>query len=319
MMVVKTKDDRVVDLVRSGRIIHVIVGERVESFQGKNLSYDSGMLGIIVQKFPELDGEAKDFLYEQLKGSSEPGSRTDEETPKVRKLCVPYWALEEQCFEAVKVQGKDQFLTWDGAKFTFSEDLENGIGAIIKPLDYTASPYTFLLEEIESATVPSVAELYSELHEIISSYYSHLDSRLLKFCALYIIHSYILTKSIGTIFMWFVGRKRSGKNTIQLIAEKSGYRAFSGVNPSESAIYRTLGCEVEYAPLIIVREYQYANENMKTIAREGDIPGSTVPRSDKVGDIFVVNHYHLHGSRIVGSNKLFGEEADMDRYRYRVC
>jgi len=80
------------------------------------------------------------------------------------------------------------------------------------------------------------------------------------------------------------------------------------------AIYRTLGYEVEYAPLIIIKEYERASELMKEISREGDIPGTPIPRVDKENERMVVRNYHVYGSKIVASNRLHGDEADMDRY-----
>ncbi|MFP3131713.1 MAG: hypothetical protein RXR51_09115, partial [Nitrososphaeria archaeon] len=56
------------------------------------------------------------------------------------------------------------------------------------------------------------------------------------------------------------------------------------------------------------------SELMKEISREGDIPGTVVSRADKEGDRIIVRNYHVYGSKIVASNRLHGDEADMDRY-----
>jgi hypothetical protein len=152
------------------------------------------------------------------------------------------------------------------------------------------------------------------VYEIFKDYFYHSDPRVHKFLSLYIIHSYLVSKSIGTVFVWLIGAKRSGKTTVQLIAESLGYRPVSGVGPSEAAIYRTLGYEVEYAPLVIIKEFERASELMKEISREGDIPGTVVSRADKEGDRIIVRNYHVYGSKIVASNRLHGDEADMDRY-----
>ena len=159
---------------------------------------------------------------------------------------------------------------------------------------------------------PSLGDVFSETHRIVSDYYAHPDDGAQKFLALYLVHSYILGKSLGTIFIWLVGAKRTGKTTLQMIAEEIGYRAFGGVDPSEASIYRTLGHEVEYAPLVICREYEHATDLMRRIQREGNIPGGTVSRNDKNDSgNYEPNEYFLYGSLINASNKLFGEDVDL--------
>jgi|GEM_PF-5856185 len=229
-----------------------------------------------------------------------------------QKLYVPFWydPILGQTFEAVRIGGKDVFLYYDGG-FKITEWIDTESERIM-PVQYM-HPYVFvsLPENLEP---PKLSDIYNEVYEIFRNYFYHSDPRVHKFLSLYIIHSYLVSRSIGTVFVWLIGAKRSGKTTVQLIAESLGYRPVSGVGPSEAAIYRTLGYEVEYGPLIIIKEFERASELMKEISREGDIPGTVVPRADKEGDRIVVRNYHIYGSKIVASNRLHGDEADMDRY-----
>jgi len=229
-----------------------------------------------------------------------------------QKLYVPFWydPRTNQVFEAVRINEKDVFLYYDdGFKIAEWVDTER---KRIMPEQYMY-PYDFvsLPENLEP---PKLTDLYNEVYEIFKDYFYHSDPRVHEFLSLYIIHSYMVSRSIGTVFVWLIGAKRTGKTTVQEISEKLGYRPVSGVAPSEPAIYRTLGYEVEYAPLVIIKEFERASELMKEISREGDIPGSTVPRADKEGERMVVRNYHVYGSKIVASNRLHGDEADMDRY-----
>jgi len=228
------------------------------------------------------------------------------------KLYVPFWydPRTNQVFEAVRINEKDVFLYYDDG-FKIAEWIDTESKRIM-PVQYM-DPYIFAALP-EYSEPPKLTDLYNEVYEIFRDYYYHSDSRVHKFLSLYIIHSYVVSKSIGTAFIWLIGAKRSGKTTVQLIAESLGYRPIASVGPSEAAIYRTLGYEVEYAPLVIIKEFERASELMKEISREGDIPGTVVSRADKEGDRIVVRNYHIYGSKIVASNRLHGDEADMDRY-----
>jgi len=228
-----------------------------------------------------------------------------------QKLYVPFWydPRTNQVFEAVRINEKDVFLYYDdGFKITEWIDTES---KRIMPVQYM-DPYIFAA--LPDSEPLKLSDIYNEVYEIFSDYFYHSDKRVHKFLSLYIIHSYLVSKSIGTVFVWLIGAKRTGKTTVQVISEALGYRPVSGVGPSEAAIYRTLGYEVEYGPLIIIKEFERASELMKEISREGDIPGSVVPRTDKEGERMVVRNYHVYGSKIVASNRLHGDEADMDRY-----
>jgi hypothetical protein len=234
-----------------------------------------------------------------------------EEAEPERTLRVPFWEHEGRCYESIVQDGDPKFLSFEGEKFVLDDHLIVD-GLKLKP---ARGAYTFT-----NQPSPDVGSLYAGVYRVVYDYFSHIDSRVHKFLALYVMHGYVLAKSPGTIFLWFVGRKRSGKTTIQLIMERIGYRPFAAVDPTEATVFRTLGCDVEYAPLIIVKEYERASPAMRQIAREGNIPGSTVPRVDKdTTGAFFVNSYHTYGSRVVGSNKLHGEEADMDRYCVIKC
>ncbi|MFP3261667.1 MAG: hypothetical protein RXP28_02305 [Nitrososphaeria archaeon] len=229
-----------------------------------------------------------------------------------QKLYVPFWydPRTNQVFEAIRINEKDVFLYYDGG-FKITEWIDTESKRIM-PIQYM-DPYVF--DALPDYSEPlKLSDIYNEVYEIFKDYYYHSDPRVHKFLSLYIIHSYLVSRSIGTAFVWLIGAKRSGKTTVQLIAEALGYRPVSGVGPSEAAIYRTLGYEVEYGPLIIIKEFERASELMKEISREGDIPGSVVPRTDKEGERMVVRNYHVYGSKIVASNRLHGDEADMDRY-----
>jgi hypothetical protein len=246
-------------------------------------------------------------------------AKNEEKEDRKSYTYVPFWSTQSKCYEAVQVDGKDVFLTFSKGKFEIIDELELGDGQYFKPVQHTERKYSFTQEQIDSAIVPGLSQLYENVYWFFRNYFSHFDQRVQKFLALYIVHGYVLTRSPGTIFVWLVGQKRTGKTTAQLIAEALGYRAFSGVAPSEAALYRTLGYEVEYGPLIICREYEHASDVMKEIIREGDIPGASVPRADKFEDRFVVNHYRLYGSRLNSSNALHGNEADADRYCVIKC
>jgi len=230
-----------------------------------------------------------------------------------QKLYVPFWydPILGQTFEAVRIGGKDVFLYYDAGGFKITEWVDTESERIM-PVQYM-HPYIFAALPDYSEPL-KLSDIYNEVYEIFSDYFYHSDKRVHKFLSLYIIHSYLVSKSIGTVFIWLIGAKRKGKTTVQEISEALGYRPVSGVGPSEAAIYRTLGYEVEYGPLIIIKEFERASELMKEISREGDIPGSVVPRTDKEGERMVVRNYHVYGSKIVASNRLHGDEADMDRY-----
>ncbi len=235
-----------------------------------------------------------------------------------QKYYVPFWPGKDVCYEAIRVMGRDVFLYYSDGKYAFADYIDTDYARVhpiqyIKPYEFTDTPEK---PSLLTKQPLSTKQVFDMVHKIVSDYYFYPDPRFYKFMSLFIMHTYILAKSIGTIFIWLIGAKRSGKTTIQTVSEMLGYRPFSGVDPSEPTIYRTLGWEVEYAPLIIIREFEEANDIMRMIAREGDIPGATVPRVDKEYEKMVVRNFHIFGGRIVASNKLHGNEADSDRYMY---
>ncbi len=245
-------------------------------------------------------------------------SKETEAEEKPKSLQVPFWLDDGVPYEAVLDcsdilrEPAPNWLTFEDGQFKLEDEIQVN-GRVLKPARTTTYAYA-------GEPVLPVALLYEDVYEVFSDYFSHLDGRVNKFLALYTLHSYVLTKSAGTIFLWFVGRKRSGKTTVQLIFERLAYRPFAAVDPTEATVFRTLGCEVEYGPLIIVKEFERASASMRQIAREGNIPGSTVPRVDKdTTGAFFVNSYHTYGGRVVGSNKIHGDEADMDRYCTIKC
>jgi len=233
---------------------------------------------------------------------------------------VPFWSSNGSVYEAVQVEeGKVVFLTYDGESYKTKTEIGTDSGLVIKPDLYSEqSSYTFTKDEITSAKPQTVKQLYERVYRIVDDYFAHPDPRIAKFMSLYIIHNYCLSKSNGVIFIWLVGRKRSGKSTLQLICERLGYRPFAGVSPTPSTIYRSLG-ETEYGPMIIVKEFEWANDTMKEITRDGNISGNILPRTDEINHRKVVVHYCLYGARVVGSNVIHGDEADRDRYFIIKC
>ena len=237
---------------------------------------------------------------------------------KVRRTHAPAWVgASGECYEAIRLGRRDVWLFHDDSGYRTVDFLEAGEDEEIWPIQHTLPRFSF--ESLDGVTTPQLADLYAEVHRFLDTYWRHRDPRVLQFMALYFLHTYVLTRSIGTIFVWLVGARRAGKTTLQILAQALAYRAFSALAPSEAALYRTLGCDVEYGPLVICREYERASDLMREISREGDIPGATIPRADKVDDVYTVLHYYLYGARLMASNKLHGNEADMDRYLVIRC
>jgi hypothetical protein len=235
----------------------------------------------------------------------------DEKKQRKDHIRAPAYFTDQRCYEAIRMNGKDLFLLFNEDGFSTREVLAGSETQEVYPAQYSADLYTF-------TNTPNnfrpLNELYSRLYEVWRDYFLHPDPRVVEFLTLFDLYSYAAVKGPGCIQVFLVGSKRTGKTTAQIIMEKTAYRAFSGVNPSEAAIYRTLGWEVEYAPMVILREYERANDVMKQITREADIPGATVPRADKEDDGFTVRHYHVYGPRLCGANKLpTFTDADSDR------
>ncbi|MDG7035633.1 MAG: hypothetical protein JRM78_05380, partial [Nitrososphaerota archaeon] len=115
---------------------------------------------------------------------------------------------------------------------------------------------------------------------------------------------------------WFIGARRSGTTNCRSDVGSPDLGSIAGGAPSDASIYRTLGWEVEYGPMIIIREFEKASDIMREINREGDIPGAWIPRVDKEYERQIVRSYHVYGSRVCASNKLHGEDADDDRYMF---
>jgi len=236
---------------------------------------------------------------------------SEEKKEKKKRIQVPAYFTSTCCYEAIRMSGKDLFLTFNGNRFETVEILDIAENEEAHPIQYSEEPYIFQDLPKEAKSLP---DLYQRLYEVWHNYFVHPDQRVVEFLTLFDLYSYMAVKGPGCIQIFLIGRGRTGKSTAQMIAEKTGYRTFSGVNPSEAAIYRTLGWEVEYAPLIILREYEKASEEMKQVAREADVPGATVPRADKDDEGFSVHHYFVYGPRLCGANKLPSlTDADLDR------
>ena len=229
-------------------------------------------------------------------------------------IFVPFISAKDSCFEAITLGGRDSFLGFDDGKYIAPDVLEISDTKVYRPVQDSRYPYSF--EEIPT-TVPDVRDLYQRVFRFWSDYFAHSNPTVIKYEALYTIHSYILPNSPGVIQEWLIGRSRTGKTTAGTINYNLGYRAFGGVNPSEAAIYRTLGYTVEYGPMVILAEYEKASDDMRAISRDSDIPGSGVPRVDKEGEggTFKVHTYFTFGSRFIGANSIPANynEADMDR------
>jgi hypothetical protein len=244
----------------------------------------------------------------------------DAEGARKQPKRVPFW-INGQTFEAVELEdGALAFLTYDGSSYSLMEKLDRGNERDVVPESLAKNPYRFIRGEVTNATPPELAVLFPRVLAVVEDYFAHLDLRAHKLLAMMLVHSYALTKSIGTAFLWLVGPPRSGKTTFGTIVERLGYRVFSGVKPTESTIYRTLGSEIEYAPTVVIKEYAWATETQRELAREGDIPGSTKPVTEQLPNgKYIVVSYYLYGWRVVGSNNLHGVDADLDRYFVLKC
>jgi hypothetical protein len=229
---------------------------------------------------------------------------------KKQRIYVPSYFSKQACFEAIQLDGREVFLTYEQGYFDTFDVLELSETEEAWPVQFT-KPYVF--DDIPREVRP-LTELFEELQEVWSTYFAHPDERVIEFLTLFDLYSYMASKGPGCIQIFLVGGIRTGKNTAQIIAEETGYRAFGGVDPSEAAIYRILGYRVQYAPLIILKEYERASPVMKQISRESDIPGSTVLRADKENDSFTVHGYYVYGPRLAGANRLpVFNDADIDR------
>lgn len=244
----------------------------------------------------------------------------DAEGARRRSKRLPFWT-NGQTFEAVELEdGSQAFLTHDGSSYSLAEKVEAGGGLSVVPESLAKDPYRFTREKVAKAAVPELGAVYVRVLAAVEDYFAHVDSRVHKLLAMMLVHSYVLTRSNGTAFLWLVGPKRSGKSTFETVVERLGYRVFAGTDPTPSTIYRTLGDEVEYAPTVVIREYGWANEVMRQIAREGDVPGSTKPVTEQLPNgRYVVVSYWLYGWRVVASNNLHGVDADLDRYFIVKC
>ncbi|MCL4343422.1 MAG: hypothetical protein JRN26_05560 [Nitrososphaerota archaeon] len=309
------KDYGTVTITNDGLLFRLEVNGQVFSFLISHESTIENYLDAIDKTLNRL-GIKKEARAEIIRNFATIMPELVNESVVKQKYYVPFWVDGDTCYEAIRTAGKDMFIYYEKGKYMFSDYIDANT-VRVHPVQYI-KPYTFddNNEYINQNKSPDLKSVYEEVHSIVTDYFYYSDPRLHKFLSLYIIHSYMLTRSIGSVFLWLIGARRSGKTTLQIISESLGYRPFSGVTPSEPAIYRTLGWEIEYAPLIIIREFEKANDTMREIAREGDIPGATVPRSDKEYDRMVVRNFHIYGSRIVGSNKLHGDDADSDRYMF---
>jgi predicted small lipoprotein YifL len=233
-----------------------------------------------------------------------------DETKKKQRIYVPAYFSKKACFEAIQLDGREVFLTHEQGYFDTFDVLELSEIDEAWPVQFT-KPYVF--HDIPREAKP-LTELFEELHEVWSTYFAHPDERVIEFLTLFDLYSYMASKGPGCIQVFLIGGIRTGKNTAQIIAEETGYRAFGGVDPSEAAIYRILGYKVQYGPLIILKEYERASPVMKQISRESDIPGSTVLRADKENDSFTVHGYYVYGPRLAGANRLpTFNDADIDR------
>jgi len=231
-------------------------------------------------------------------------------TESKQRIHVPAYFSEKACFEAIQLDGREVFLTHEQGYFDTFDVLELSEIDEAWPVQFT-KPYVF--HDIPREAKP-LTELFEELHQVWSTYFAHPDERVIDFLTLFDLYSYMASKGPGCIQVFLIGGIRTGKNTAQIIAEETGYRAFGGVDPSEAAIYRILGYKVQYAPLIILKEYERASAVMKQISRESDIPGSKVLRADKDNDSFTVHGYYVYGPRLAGANKLPSfADADIDR------
>lgn len=312
-------------------VVVYVEGFDVVQFESKGYDWDLGMLeGQFKEWGLPASGPVFDKLHHDLQtahsgGTEGEGGRQGRENGKEKDrgqravVSVPFWEDGQACYEAVMVGGSSVFLARRKGAFVTVDSVSSGAGFDLYPIQLSKHRYVLAPEDFD-ADPQGVADLYGRVHDIFSRYFAHPDPRVLKFSALYVLHSYVLTRSNGTIFVWLVGRKRAGKTTAQMLFEALGYRAVKWVSPSEAAVYWTLGYVSEYAPMIIVGEYERASDFMKEIIREGDIPGATVPRviKDETGN-HAVRAYFLYGSRVPASNLLHGDEVDMDRYIVFRC
>lgn len=296
-------------------IILYVPGFDPVAYQSKSFDYDLGMLEAQLREWrvPEPNPYYDKLLADLQAAWGRGGQRNDRLAET-----VAFWDALDQCYDAVKAGGAGKFLTWADGEYSLLDTVDSGGGFDLLPIQWSKNRYE--LEGEALSAPPSLSDLYARTFAFFDSYWAHPDPRAAKFLALYVMHSYILPRSNGTIFVWLVGRKRSGKTTAEMLCAALGYRAIYGVNPSEAAVYRMLGCVSEGAFMVVVGEYERASDFMREIVREGDIPGQTVPRAEKdEAGRFGVRQYFVYGSRVVASNALHGDEADMDRYLVLKC
>jgi hypothetical protein len=146
--------------------------------------------------------------------------------------------------ESILLEGRPLFLKYEDGNLNVIEHIEE-INRIIKAPsheEYPYEPYEFTGKEsyLEQAKQASIDSLYLKAKELVQDYNDQDHNKLVVF-ATDIIFSYFQDKFATTHYVSVVGDNDSGKSSIGITFEATGYRPVYMTDPSAANIFRCLG------------------------------------------------------------------------------
>jgi hypothetical protein len=149
--------------------------------------------------------------------------------------------------ESILLEGRPVFLKYEDGNLKVIEHIEE-INRIIRAPsheEYPYEPYEFTSKDeiqsyLEQAKQASIESLYLKAKELVQDYNDQDHNKLVVF-ATDIIFSYFQDKFATTHYVSVVGDNDSGKSSLGITFEATGYRPVYMTDPSAANIFRCLG------------------------------------------------------------------------------
>lgn len=179
----------------------------------------------------------------------EGGKWEKEQNRKHEVICYKYSSnIKEDLHEAVILDNKPVFITYNGKKIVEVKSIKEESRAIVPPLpeEYPYSAYQFknigeVNTYLERAKKISFDAIYFTLKPIVADYNDQTKHKQILLTT-DIIWSYFQDRFPTTRYNIIVGGNGSGKSTEAIFYGATGYRPVNFTNPNAANINRILGC-----------------------------------------------------------------------------
>ena len=268
----------------------------------------------------DSNGEDEGPKKRQLLSSSGNGGDGDSSNPKRKeskdiKRAFPAYKYSNRgrskLYEAIILSGLPVFMRYshDDGKIRVVNEIQEDNRSIKPPFqeEYPYEPYEFANIEkvqdfVKQAKAASVDSLYLTAKEIVQEY-NEQDYNKIVLVATDILFSYFQDKFATTHYVSIVGDNDSGKSSLGITFEATGYRPVYMTDPSAANIFRCLGTIEPGQCTIILDEADKIDKSpeMMAILKTGYQLNGKVPKINT--NTFRQEFFFTYGLKIIISER----------------